>query len=232
MPRNKEHKRAQQEYFFKAPANPTQQELIDSILSNDITLAQGPAGCGKTMISLQVGLQLLRQRQIDQIYYVRNPIDYRKFGSNGVGYLKGDYEDKTSFLLNPIKDNIYELVEFNKANYLIKDEKIYPLILDYIQGMSWVNKYVIIDESQNIPSAAMEMLLTRISRNTKIVIIGDPKQKATKMNLTNGIQDAYHRLNHIKGIGTVRFHQNHAQTRHELIPEILQAYSDIANDLN
>lgn len=219
-------KTTHQEYFFKPPINIEQQRLVRLIYDNDIVIARGAAGVGKTFTALQEGLRLLSMHKIDQILYVRNVNDFQQWGSRGIGYLKGTEAEKKANLLLPIRDNLEDIVHKTKLDYLLK-EKIEPVILDDLLGRSFKNKFVIADEAQNMPAIAIKLILTRLSENSTIVLIGDYRQKATRHLIDDGLTDAVRRLQGMDRVGIMQFSDTCSASRHPILPGLIARYSDV-----
>ena len=188
----------------------------------EVTLVRGPAGTGKTILALQTALKLYQLGQIDKIYYVRNDPD-SDLGSKDLGALPGTKEEKLAPLLGPILDNIYELCSYGKAKYIIDKEIIEVIPFQFLRGRSLMNKFVIADEMQNVPPQGILTLLTRLGRNTRMVLMGDSKQKDTKGRYGDGLNDAWTRLRHVDGVGLVTFGLEDIQ-RSGIIKDIMIAY--------
>lgn len=224
MSKNRKHNnKFEHEYFWQPPATDNQRALIESIQQNTITFATGPAGVGKTFIALQEALKLLNARQIDKIYYVRNNCGFSDLGSKGRGELPGNILDKARPLLGPIVDNLAELVDQGKANYMIEKGIIEPLLYEDLIGRSLTYSFIIADEAASVTSKGMLALLSRVARGSKLVVVGDTRQKATSSQFDDGISDAVARLQGLKGIGFVQFTKADIQ-RHGLLCEILTRY--------
>ena len=224
---NYAQKSTTQEYFFKTPLNLDQQRMIKIIASNHISIVRGAAGSGKTFIALQEGLKLFQYGKVDQILYVRNVNDFEAWGSKGIGFLKGSEDDKKAPLLYPILDNIQSLMHPPKSRYLLAKKDIEPLILDELLGRSLQHKFVILDEGQNCPIEAVKLLLTRLGEGTKIVLLGDYKQKATRNKYSDGLSDAAYRLGDIDGVGIMEFSNESSVVRHPILPELISRYDDV-----
>ena len=179
------------------------------------------------MLALNFALGLLRHGQVEKIVYLRNPINFKKYGSEGIGYLKGDQDDKMVPLLKPIMDNLEMIVrDEGKRNYMIRTKQIEALPIEFIQGRSFRNAFIIVDEAQNIAPELMHLILTRISEGSKMVVIGGCR-KGTKNNITDGLSDALDRFADSENIATYEFDPEDEVPRHYLTKEINDAYLNL-----
>ena len=227
MPRKSKYSGSEQEYNFVPPLNASQEKFINLIQDNYITVAIANAGSGKTLLALQEGIKMLKNNEIDKVYYVRNPVDFRKFGSQGIGYLKGDKDDKMLPLLKPLLDNLELIVPHGgKRQCMLRKGAIEAIPIDYIQGRSLRDCFVIVDEAQNCSPEIIRMVTTRISDRCKMVIIGGC-QKATDKKHLDGLHDAFRRLRPIEGIGAMIFDVNDDIPRHPLVKHINKAYNRV-----
>ena len=193
-----------QEYFYKAPLTERQAEFLSLMDQKQIVIAYGPAGTGKTMFALQTALKQLDMRQIDKIWYVRNDT-YNKFASKPMGALPGDAKEKMLPLLGPIMDNLDELCSPGKAKYIIDNNQIEAIPFEFLRGRSLANAFIIVDECQNTTPEAIKMVLTRISRNSQMVLLGDVKQKDSLDRFDDGLKDAIDKLQDLDSVGIVKF---------------------------
>lgn len=193
-----------QEYFFKAPLTDNQRRFLYLMDNKQVVIAHGPAGTGKTMFALQTALKQLDMRFIDKIWYVRNDT-YNKFASKPMGALPGDAKEKMLPLLGPILDNLDELCSPGKAKYLIDNGQIEAIPFEFLRGRSLANSFIIVDEAQNTTPEAIKMALTRISRNSQMVLIGDTRQKDSLDRFDDGLKDAVDKLYGLESVGIVEF---------------------------
>jgi phosphate starvation-inducible protein PhoH and related proteins len=209
------------------PANYNQRELVRSIKQNDITLAYGPAGTGKTLVSLFTAVQMLNNSDspIEKIIYIRANVDSRE--EKELGALPGGFIDKVKPLAYPILDNLIHFMPNNQATYLIESGRIEISPLMMIRGRSLANTFILADEVQNISPKAMKTLLTRISYGSRMVLVGDPEQVDVTHRGRDGLSDAVSRLGSIReGVGMIRFTKADI-VRHGLTGEILDAYEGV-----
>lgn len=211
------------EYFWKNPLTENQKTFVQLMDEKRVVIASGASGVGKTLFALQTGLKLLDQRYIDQIYYIRcDPLN--RFGTKALGALPGEMADKLLPLLGPIADNIIELCSPGKAKYIMDNGLIEVIPLEYVRGRSFANSYVIVDELQNFSIEAVKMVLTRISRNTQMVLLGDITQKDSLDRFTNGLADAVQRLDGLNSVGIVKFGISDV-LRDPVVKDILMRYA-------
>lgn len=216
-----------QEYFWKAPIGKNQREFLSLMDEKQLVFAHGPAGTGKTMFALQTGLKLLDQRMVDKIYYVRNdPFD--KLGGVQLGALPGNVDEKMGPLLGPIMDNLDELCSPGKAKYIVDNGLIETIPIRFLLGRSLANAFIIVDEAQNCPPVALELIVTRVGRNSQMVILGSDKQKTSQDKFGNGMKDAMEVLQHVDSIGIVQLTRHDIQ-RSELVADIAEAYEKRQN---
>ena len=233
MPKNKSDERLSsysksgQEFYWIAARSDNQRRFLLSMDENVVTFCKGPAGCGKTILALQQALKALQMRQVDKIYYVRNDIINRTLGSKIGGALPGDRIEKLEHLLGPIVDNLYELCSPGKAKYILNNDQIEPLNFEQLRGRSLMNKFVIADEVQNVPIIGVKTLLSRIGRESKLVLLGDTDQRDLDYTYTDGLKDAFNRLRGVDGLGFVNMNYDDIQ-RNSLLKVILQRYDQNA----
>jgi phosphate starvation-inducible protein PhoH and related proteins len=161
---------------FIHPANPHQKQFVKSIKNNILTIGSGEAGCGKSLLALFTGIQLLNnpQSSIEKIIYVRSHIKDREEAS--VGAIPGTLADKMRIMAYPILDNLELFMSKEAIDFTLEQGKIEVLPFMFMRGRSFQNTFVILDESQNSTKSQLKTLLTRIAETSKIVIIGDSTQ--------------------------------------------------------
>ncbi len=213
------------EYRYLTPRTHNQRMLVESIRENTVTLVTGYPGTGKTLLSLQEGLFMLKEGEIDKIYYVRNdPLN--KLGSKGRGYLPGNAKEKMAPLLAPIIDNIYQICNKGKADYLLANDQIEGLLFEDLRGRSFQRSFIISDEVQNVPPIGVYTVLTRIGNDTKLVLLGDGGQKDSMDKFSDGLTDAWRRLDGVEDVGKVSL-TLHDIFRNKLIKDIVKSYHNI-----
>ena len=210
---------------FIKPATESQRLLVKSIKNNDITIGYGPAGTGKSLISLFTGVQLLNSdSSIERILYVRANVDSRE--EKEMGALPGSLADKVKPLAYPVLDNLVQFMGMGEANYLLESGKVEVSPLSMMRGRSLANTFIIVDECQNISAKGMKTILTRLAGGSKMILLGDPEQSDVFSPVSNGLYDAVARLQSIQEVGIVRFSRNDI-VRHGLTGRILDVYEGI-----
>lgn len=159
------------------PCTYNQKLFVRSIAQNKFTFGVGMAGCGKTLLAIYEGIKRLNRQDslIDKIYYIRANID----GTDEeveVGSLPGEFEEKVSHLAMPVYDSCREFMRDSDAKALFTFEKIEVLPASFLRGRSFSNAYIIVDEAQNLSKNKTKTALTRLSHDSKMVLIGDPSQ--------------------------------------------------------
>lgn len=160
-------------YELLPPKTPAQQELQDSIFENDLTVASGSAGSGKTLMSIQSLFKLYKDNLIDSIKIIR--LASSSFGEK-LGAPPGEIQDKLAPLSAPIIDNLRLIIPEGEIRELLRNKKIEVIPLSHIRGRSFINKGILLDEAQNLDREMMLSCLTRIGEGTKFVVVGDPYQ--------------------------------------------------------
>ena len=202
--KNKEYVPSKPEIVPIHPKTYAQEELMESILSNPVTLASGMAGTGKTMVALYEGIKLLEMGKVDQILYTKPITDFR--GEKGLGFLPGDEKEKTQAYLDSVRDNLGVFVTKGKAEYMLNKGQITFQPMEFIRGRSLRYKYVILDEAQNTTRHGVLTMLTRLEETSKIVVLGDPAQADVRHRGENdGLTDAISRLSGLSEVGIIKF---------------------------
>ena len=159
-----------------------QQLVIDTILSKDtkVVFIKSCAGTGKTAMSLFAGLQLLKEKKVSNIYYLRNPVES---SSKGIGFLKGTEDEKLQPFLMPLIDNIGNFLPKGEYNRLIAEKYIDILPLGFLKGRTFNANYLICDEAEDLLLRPdLTLVLSRLGKFSKLLIIGDTKQSNVKGN--------------------------------------------------
>jgi len=198
-----------------------QKELFKSIKNNIITVASGPPGSGKTLISVYSALDSFFKQQYGRIIFTRPCIEAD--GEN-LGFLPGDLNEKISPYMMPIFDFLSDYMDKMTIERMILDGKIMTIPLAFMRGMTFRNAFVLLDECQNTTPKQMKMFLTRIGENSKVVMTGDPNQ--SDIRGTNGLVDIVTRLNNISNIGIIKL-QKEDVIRHEIVKLIEDRYDGV-----
>lgn len=201
--------------------NKKQKELIKEIDKNQITFAVGPAGTGKSYVSIAKALELLANpdNQYQKIYVITPAVT----SEESLGYLKGDLTEKLFPFLFSSYYLMDKIIGKNNRKQMQEMKIIEPLAFSFLRGINIDNSIVVVEETQNTTIGQMKLLLTRIGYNTKFIISGDIEQ--TDRKGANGLQDGINRTENINEISFVEFTYNDI-VRNPLISKILKNYED------
>lgn len=210
------------------PKNHNQRRALDSLQDNHLTIMTGPPGTAKTFLSVYTAIKLYKQGQIDHIYYVKPIVDV--FGDNGVGFLKGDINDKTLPHLGPIIDSLNQLMGEGHAKALVDQKKIEFLPLEILRGRSLHRAFIIADEMQNATPESVFTILTRMSHGTKVALCGDVVQRDLDGRFgQSGLADAMYRLQGLDCCDHIQFSVSDI-VRHGFVKDIVLRYIDWYDD--
>lgn len=225
MSKRSKYSNVEAEYRYLTPRTFNQRKVVESIRENTISLIIGPPGCGKTLLALQAAIHAYKDGEVDKIYYVRNnPVN--KLGSKGIGFLPGTAQEKLAPLVAPIVDNIYQICNKGKADYILGNGIIEGITFEDLRGRSFQKSFIISDESQNCPPIGIYTVLTRIGNDSKLVLLGDSHQKDSTDSIDDGLTDAWNRLANIPDIGRVSLGIDDI-FRNKLIKDIIKSYRNI-----
>lgn len=194
------------------PKNEAQSDFIRSIAENELTIAIGPAGTGKTFLSVAMAYQYLirSDSKINKIIITRPTVETSGLPGKKFGSLPGDVDEKMGPFMRPIFDELLHFVKKqSEIDLMIKEGVLEVSPLEFTRGRNYHNTFVILDEAQNCVPSELDMLTTRLGRNSKMVISGDITQTDLPKGFRGGLEDYYYSLkNMIVGVGTVEFHES------------------------
>ena len=196
-----------------------QQLLIDSYSQNDMVFAVGPAGTGKTYLSIALAVRALKEKTAKKIILSRPAVE----AGEKLGFLPGDMKDKIDPYLQPLYDALEDMLPQVKLQDMMEKHIIQIAPLAFMRGRTLSDAIVILDEAQNTTPAQIRMFLTRMGWNTKMIITGDTSQIDLPHSQKSGLIEALHILSGIEGIGVVRLGQKDI-VRHPLVNRIVGAY--------
>jgi len=204
---------------FGISLNTEQKEVKANILNDTISVLTGKAGSGKTLLACQIALEYLFYKEIDKIIITRPTVS-----NEDIGFLPGDLKEKMNPWVAPIHANMYMLAGKEKIEKMISEDKIEIAPISFMRGRTFVNSCVIVDEAQNITKSQMEMILSRLGINSKMMICGDITQTDLKNKKDSGFPYLFNMQNKVKELGTYELKINH---RHPIVTEILQYFDDV-----
>lgn len=196
-----------------------QQQLVDAYEKNDMVFAVGPAGTGKTYLSIALAVRALKEKQIKRIILSRPAVE----AGEKLGFLPGDMKEKIDPYLQPLYDALEDMLPVLKLQDMIEKNIIQIAPLAFMRGRTLNDAVVILDEAQNTTTAQIKMFLTRMGWNTKIIVTGDLTQIDLPRNTRSGLEEALRILSDVEGISVVRFDSTDI-VRHKLVTRIVNAF--------
>jgi len=202
-----------------------QQRLVKAVHDYDLVFALGPAGTGKTFISVAMAVKALKNKQVKKIIITRPAVE----AGENLGFLPGDLKEKIDPYLRPIYDALNDMVPFEKLKYYMEREIIEIAPLAYMRGRTLNNAFILLDEAQNTTPMQMKMFLTRMGPESKMIVTGDTSQIDLPVNQRSGLKEAVRILNEVTTIGFVELNERDV-VRHRLVRDIIEAYGKAKND--
>ena len=196
-----------------------QQKLVDAYEKNDMIFATGPAGTGKTYLSIALAVRALKEKTIRKIILSRPAVE----AGEKLGFLPGDMKDKIDPYLQPLYDALEDMLPAVKLQDMMEKNIIQIAPLAFMRGRTLSDAVVILDEAQNTTPAQIRMFLTRMGWNTKMIVTGDMTQIDLPRGQKSGLKEALEILNDVEGIGFVALGEKDI-VRHKLVTRIVNAY--------
>ena len=204
------------------PRTKGQSIFLESVINNDIVFGIGPAGTGKTFLSMAFALSSLEKKEVERIILCRPAVE----AGENLGFLPGDLKEKVDPYLSPLYDALDAMLPKNKLAVLIENKRIEIVPLAYMRGRTLDDAFMILDEAQNSTIMQMKMFLTRLGIGSKAIINGDVTQIDLNANKHSGLIQATKILNNVAGIGFTYFDDSDI-VRHPLVRKIIGAYDTI-----
>lgn len=204
-----------------------QQRLIEAYKQNDMVFAVGPAGTGKTYLSIALAVKALKDKTAKKIILSRPAVE----AGEKLGFLPGDMKDKIDPYLQPLYDALEDMLPQVKLQDMMEKHIIQIAPLAFMRGRTLNDAVVILDEAQNTTPAQLRMFLTRMGWNTRMIITGDMTQIDLPRSQKSGLIEALHILNNVEGIGVVNLDVRDI-VRHKLVTRIVNAYEEYDKDYN
>ena len=201
-----------------------QRRIVDSIQKNDMVFAIGPAGTGKTYTGVALAVKALKEKQVKRIILTRPAIE----AGENLGFLPGDLKEKLDPYMQPLYDALRDMIPSEKLKDYIEKGTIQIAPLAFMRGRTLDNAFVILDEGQNTTHAQMKMFLTRMGKNAKFLLTGDPGQIDLPRRVISGLKEALLILKDVSGVGMV-FLDDKDVIRHKLVKDVIDAYKNIEN---
>lgn len=201
-----------------------QRKLVELMGKNDMVFAVGPAGTGKTYTGVALAVKALKDKQVKRIILTRPAVE----AGENLGFLPGDLKEKLDPYMQPLYDGLRDMIPTERLERYIEDGTIQIAPLAFMRGRTLDNAFVILDEAQNTTHAQMKMFLTRMGKNAKFMITGDPGQIDLPRRVISGLKEALLVLKDIDGIGIV-FLDDKDVIRHRLVKKVISAYKSIEN---
>ena len=196
-----------------------QARLVESIATNDLVFAVGPAGTGKTYTGVAMAVKALKNKEVKRIVLTRPAVE----AGENLGFLPGDLKEKLDPYMQPLYDALRDMIPAEKLASYIEKGTIQIAPMAFMRGRTLDDAFVILDEAQNTTHNQMKMFLTRMGKNTKFVITGDPGQIDLPRRVISGLKEALLILSDVKGIDVIQL-DGRDVIRHQLVKKVIDAY--------
>lgn len=197
-----------------------QKRLVDEGMMNDLLIAVGPAGTGKTYTAIAMAVKALKEREVKRIILTRPAVE----AGEKLGFLPGDFKEKLDPYLQPLYDALRDMIQPRKLIQFMEDGTIQIAPLAYMRGRTLDEAFVILDEAQNATVSQFKMFLTRMGPNARFIVTGDDSQVDLPKREESGLVQGMRILSGIKGISIIRFDDRDI-IRHRLVKSIVKAYN-------
>ncbi len=198
-----------------------QRRYLEAIRTHDLVFGIGPAGTGKTYLAVAAAVHLLRADRVKRVVLARPAVE----AGEKLGFLPGDLEAKVNPYLRPLFDALNDMMDYGTIRRFIDTDVIEVVPLAFMRGRTLNNAVIILDEAQNTTRGQMQMFLTRMGHNSKVVVTGDVTQIDLPDPRASGLIDAARRLSRIPGVGFTTFDRTDV-VRHPLVQRIVDAYGE------
>ncbi|SDI51289.1 PhoH family protein [Winogradskyella thalassocola] len=201
-----------------------QRKLVESMRKNDMVFAIGPAGTGKTYTGVALAVRALKNKEVKRIILTRPAVE----AGENLGFLPGDLKEKLDPYMQPLYDALRDMIPHEKLESYVEKGVIQIAPLAFMRGRTLDNAFVILDEGQNTTHAQMKMFLTRMGKNAKFLLTGDPGQVDLPRRTISGLKEALLVLQNVEGIGMIYLDEKDV-IRHKLVKKVIAAYKSIEN---
>ncbi len=201
------------------PRSENQNRYFKLLNTKNIVFAIGPAGTGKTYVAVAKAISALQDGRVKKIILSRPAVE----AGEKLGFLPGDLKEKVDPFLRPIYDALYSMLPFDQVEKKLINNTIEIAPIAFMRGRTLEDCFIILDEAQNTTRIQMKMFLTRLGKNSQMVVVGDTTQIDLVSERDSGLKDAQKKLNKIDDIGFIELDQEDV-VRHELVQKIINAY--------
>lgn len=195
--------------------------LVKEYSANDLVIAEGPAGTGKTYTAIALAVRALKNHEVKKIVLTRPAVE----AGERLGFLPGDMKEKLDPYLQPLYDALHDMIPSRKLEQWIEDGTVQIAPLAFMRGRTLENSFVILDEAQNATVSQLKMFLTRMGASSKFILTGDTTQIDLQRRSDSGLLQAIRLLTDIEGVSVIRFDERDI-VRHRLVKHIVRAYDN------
>lgn len=199
-----------------------QRKMVELMGENDMLFAIGPAGTGKTYTAVALAVKALKEKEVRRIILTRPAVE----AGENLGFLPGDLKEKLDPYMQPLYDALRDMIPYERLDSYIEKGIIQIAPLAFMRGRTLDNAFVILDEAQNTTHNQMKMFLTRMGKNAKFIINGDPGQIDLPRRQISGLKESMLTLKDVKGIAFVYLDDKDV-LRHRLVKQIISAYKNL-----
>ena len=216
---------SQMDLFFQTkkrkiiPRSENQKKYFELLNQKDIVFTDGPAGTGKTFIAVAKAVSSLQDGKVKKIILSRPAVE----AGEKLGFLPGDLKEKVDPFLRPIYDALYGMLPYDQVEKKISNNVIEIAPIAFMRGRTLEDCFIILDEAQNTTRTQMKMFLTRLGKNSQMVIVGDSTQIDLVSKDDSGFIDASEKLTKINDIGFITLEEKDV-VRHDVVRKIINAY--------